>query len=341
MKDRNGLTAHLDGWAGDDATRKAVARAVLGLAEAGRRISALVAEGVHGAGHGAIVGENSGGDSQKQLDWRTHEIVLEALRFTGVAAVGSEEADAPDVLDPRGAVVVAVDPLDGSSNIDNNVAIGTIFAILPALAGGDSFLQPGSRQLAAGFVVYGPHTDLVLTLGEGTHIFTLDPEDGVFRIALSNVTIPAETAEFAINASNYRHWQPGIRAWFDDCVAGAAGPREKDFNMRWVAALVAEATRILIRGGIFLYPGDERRGYAQGRLRLVYEANPIAFVVEQAGGRATNGTERVLDLVPTDLHQRTPLIFGSTAEVGQVEFYERNPVPADRSPLFGYRGLFR
>jgi fructose-1,6-bisphosphatase I len=341
MTDHDGLEHHLDAWAGADATRRVVARAILGLASAGRALSALVAEGVHGGGHGDVVGANLGGDAQKSLDRDSHAIVLDALKDTGIAALGSEEADHPDFFDPAGPVVVAVDPLDGSSNIENNIAIGTIFSILPAIRGGDSFLQPGANQLAAGFITYGPHTDMVLTLGEGTRIYTLDRASGIYRLTLSDLAIPAECNEFAINSSNYRHWFESTRQYYDDCIAGKDGPREKDFNMRWVASLVSEATRILVRGGVFLYPRDARRGYSQGRLRLVYEANPIAMVVEQAGGKASSGFQRILDIVPTGLHQRTPLIFGSANEVTRIEFYEENPASAERAPLFAYRGLFR
>lgn len=341
MTSANGLAERLGGWADGDATRAAAAAAIMGLAAAGRVLSALVAEGTHGAGHAAVVGENLGGDAQKALDRDSHMIVRDALVGTGVALFGSEEADEPEMLDPDGLVVVAVDPLDGSSNIETNISIGTIFAVLPMVPDPAPLLQPGTAQIAAGFIVYGPHTDLVLTLGQGTMIFTLDRATGHWNLAADKVTIPPETGEFAINASNYRHWFPGTRAYVDDCVAGTEGPREREFNMRWVASMVAEATRILVRGGVFLYPRDQRRGYADGRIRLVYEANPIAFVIEQAGGAATNGTERILDLRPTGLHQRTPLVFGSAGEVSQVAFYEENPIPADRSPLFAYRGLFR
>jgi fructose-1,6-bisphosphatase I len=336
---RNSLEAVLDAYAGDDPLRRAVARAVLGVASAGRVLSAIVSEGPHGTDHASIVGANLGGDSQKALDLKAHEILRDAMNWAGVAVFGSEEADLPDYLDAAGLVAVATDPLDGSSNIDTNVSIGTIFSVLPA--GENPFLQPGNRQLAAGYVIYGPHTDLVLTLGQGTLIFTLDRATGIYSGTGRALTIAPETDEFAINASNYRHWAEGIRAYVDDCVAGDAGPREKEFNMRWIASLVAETSRILTRGGVFLYPGDGRRGYAEGRLRLVYEANPIAMVVEQAGGRASAGGVRILDLVPTELHQRTPLVFGSANEVTRVEFYETNPVSAERSPLFGYRGLFR
>ncbi len=341
MAETNELARRLTDWAGDDAVRKAAASAILGLSRAGRDLSALVAEGTHGAGHGDVVGENLGGDAQKALDRDSHDIVRDALIGTGVAVFGSEEADEAEVLDSDGLVAIAVDPLDGSSNIETNTTIGTIFSVLPKLATGESLLQPGTAQLAAGFIVYGPHTDLVLTLGAGTMIFTLDRVSGDWNLAADKITIEPDAREFAINASNYRHWFPATRAYVDDCLAGADGPRERDFNMRWVASMVAEAMRILVRGGVFLYPRDQRRGYADGRIRLVYEANPIAFVIEQAGGAATDGAERILDLMPTGLHQRTPLVFGSSAEVAQIAFYERNPVPADRSPLFAYRGLFR
>ncbi len=325
MTDQNGLARRLHDWAGGDTVRRATAAAILGLAEAGRALAALVAEGTHGAGHGAVVGENLGGDAQKALDRDSHDIVRDALLSAGVGVFGSEEADEAEILDPAGLVAVAVDPLDGSSNIETNTTIGTIFSVLPARGGVESLLQPGTAQLAAGFIVYGPHTDLVLTLGDGTMIFTLDRTSGLWGLAVERVAIDPDSREFAINASNYRHWFPSTRAYVDDCLAGTDGPREKDFNMRWIASMVAEAMRILVRGGIFLYPRDQRRGYADGRIRLVYEANPIAFVIEQAGGAATDGAERILDLQPTGLHQRTPIVFGSTAEVAQVAFYERKP----------------
>ena len=335
------LETYLAAYSDGDPLRTAVSKAILGMADAGMDLSRLVAEGPHGSGHAEVVGSNTGGDAQKALDIRAHEIVLERMRGTGIAALGSEETDLPDHLQEDGLVVVATDPLDGSSNIDTNVSIGTIFSVLPATGDGNPFFQPGSSQLAAGYIVYGPHTDLVLTVGKGTVVFTLDRQAGDWTLSADQRHIDPETNEFAINASNYRHWGDGVRAYFDDCIAGADGAREKDFNMRWVASLVAEATRILARGGIFLYPGDSRRGYDAGRLRLIYEANPIALLVEQAGGRASDGAERILDLVPEDFHQRTPLIFGAANEVARVEMYKAYPDSAERAPLFGYRGLFR
>jgi fructose-1,6-bisphosphatase I len=206
-----------------------------------------------------------------------------------------------------------------------------------------AFLRPGTAQLAAGFVVYGPQTALVLTLRAGTHVFTLDRRTNTFVLTRADVRIPAGRREYAINASNYRHWDEPVRAYVDDCIAGADGPRGTDFNMRWIASLVAEAFRILARGGIFLYPSDARPGYERGWLRLVYEANPLALVVEEAGGAATDGENRILEISPTALHQRVPLVFGCRHKVERVaEYYAgRLPSPGERSPLFGRRGLFR
>ena len=257
--------------------------------------------------------------------------------------IGSEERKEPVILDPEAPVAVVIDPLDGSSNVDTNISVGTIFSLLPVTEDLDAaVLQPGHRQIAAGFVVFGPQTSLVLTLGEGTDIYTLDRDDRVFRRTSERVRIPSESSEYAINASNYRHWDEPVRAYVDDNVAGMDGPRGRNFNMRWIASLVAEAYRILIRGGIFLYPGDRREGYENGRLRLVYEANPLAMVVEQAGGLATDGENRILDLQPTSLHQRIPLVFGSSTKVERVRAFHDGTLPlGERSPLFGRRGLFR
>jgi fructose-1,6-bisphosphatase I len=335
------LETYLSAFAGNDPLRLSVARAVIGMAGAGRVLGAMVADGGISAEHGSVIGENFGGDAQKALDLKAHEVVLDAMRLAGVAMLGSEEADHPDQLDPNGLVAVAIDPLDGSSNIDINISIGTIFSVLPRGEEENPFLQKGIKQLAAGYIVYGPHTDLVLTVGEGTAIFTLDRWSGRFLLTERQARIADVAKEFAVNVSNYRHWAPEVRRYVDDCLAGQTGPRQRDFNMRWVASLVAEVSRILARGGVFLYPEDNRPGYRQGRLRLVYEANPIAFVVEQAGGKASNGRERILEIAPTDLHEKTALVLGSTDEVGRFEYYRANSSPADRNPLFNKRGLFR
>ncbi len=340
VADHKTLDAFLDGWAGTDPTRVAVSRAVLGVCEAGRAIAAIVGRGALEDAMGAQTHlTNAGGDAQKALDVRTHDIVVEALRKQPVSRVGSEEAAEEVVLDESAPVAVAIDPLDGSSNIENNVSIGTLFGVLPE-AGADTFTQPGSAQIAAGFVVYGPATALVLTVGEGTHAFMLDHVSGAFLRTHQDIQIPKSATEYAINASNQRHWDEPMRAYVADCLAGAEGPREKNFNMRWVGSLVADVFRILVRGGVYLYPGDGREGYAQGRLRLVYECNPIAMICEQAGGAATDGRTRILDIKPAKLHVRSPLVAGSAEEVERVARYYADRPSKGASPLFAKRGLF-
>lgn len=339
MADHTTLDAFLAEWAGDDAVRNATASAILGVCEAGRAIAAIVGRGALEEAMGSAIGQNAGGDTQKALDVRTHDITIEILKDLPISRVGSEEADEEVVFDAARPVAVAIDPLDGSSNIETNVSIGTLFGVLPE-AGADTFLQPGSRQLAAGFVVYGPATALVLTVGTGTHVFMLDVVSGAFLRTHANVQIPVSTKEFAINASNQRHWTEPMRAYIGDCLAGADGPREKNFNMRWVGSLVADVYRILVRGGVYLYPGDAREGYGQGRLRLVYECNPIAMICEQAGGAATDGTTRILDLIPSKLHVRAPLIAGSAEEVERIGRYYGEEGRQGSSPLFAKRGLF-
>lgn len=287
---------------------------------------------------------NSDGDVQKALDLLSDKLFLEALSAAPVAVVVSEELDAPQRLKADAPLVVAIDPLDGSSNIDTNVSVGTIFSILPSIAGADSdaahFMQPGRNQKAAGFVVYGPQTLLIVSLGGPTTSFILDPRSGHFVWTGKNLTIAPDAGEYAINASNYRHWEPAVRTFIDDAQMGEEGPLGRNYNMRWIASMVADAYRIFTRGGVFLYPGDQRKGYAAGRLRLLYEVSPISFVVEHAGGKATDGVTRVLDLVPHDVHQRSPLVFGSAQMVDRVVEYHTNPeLLQRRSPLFKQRGL--
>lgn len=290
---------------------------------------------------------NTDGDVQKELDVLANNMFVEAFRRAPVLGVVSEELSEPLALDPTAPLVVAIDPLDGSSNIDANVSIGTIFSILPALPNASTpeahFLQPGRAQIAAGFVIYGPQTSLVFTLGAGaTEIFTLDWREERFYRAVSGLDIPKDSAEYAINASNYRHWEAPVRAYIDDCAQGVEGPMKRNHNMRWVASLVAEAYRILLRGGVFLYPGDQRAGYADGRIRLLYEASPVALIVERAGGVATNCALPILDLVPTAIHARAPLVFGSADQVHLIARYHSDPeVSAEHAPLFGKRGLMR
>ena len=327
-----------------DARQNAAAATVAALAGAAAKIARLVGQGPLGGAHGAATGSaNADGDGQVALDLQANELVLAALRGAPVAYFASEEENAILTLANDAPVSVAVDPLDGSSNVDVNVSIGTIFSIFPTEPAGAtaSFFRPGAEQLAAGYFIYGPHTALVLSLGQGVDLFVLDPASGSFRLARGGLAVPVQTKEFAINASNYRHWFPPIRTFIDDCLEGADGPRGKNFNMRWVASLVAEAHRIFARGGVFLYPADRRPGYGRGRLRLLYEAFPIAFLIEQAGGAATDGIEPILPKVPVELHQRTPLVFGSAEKVTRIAGYHIDPsLVRDLPPLFRDRSLF-
>lgn len=267
---------------------------------------------------------NVQGEAQKKLDVIANEILLEANEWGGhLAAMASEEMEKPHPIPhrmPKGDYLLLFDPLDGSSNIDVNIAVGTIFSVLRCPEGVDpadekAFLQPGTRQVCAGFAVYGPSTVLVLTVGRGVHSFTLDREVGSFILTREDIRIPEDTKEFAINASNQRFWEPPVQRYVSELIAGKTGPRGKDFNMRWVASMVADVYRILMRGGVFLYPRDTKDPSKPGRLRLLYEANPMAMIVEQAGGAATTGRERILDVVPTALHQRVAVILGSRNEV--------------------------
>lgn len=273
---------------------------------------------------------NIQGEAQKKLDVIANEILLEANEWGGhLAAMASEEMEHPHPIPhryPKGEYLLLFDPLDGSSNIDVNVSVGTIFSVLKCPEGVDTpteqdFLQPGTSQLCAGFAVYGPSTVLVLTIGAGVHTFTLDRELGSFVLTQENMQIAADTGEFAINMSNLRHWQPPVKRYIEELLAGKTGPREKDFNMRWIASMVADVFRILTRGGIFMYPRDNKDPSKPGRLRLLYEANPMAMIVEQAGGAATTGRERILDIVPTSLHQRVAVVLGSKNEVERVTRY--------------------
>lgn len=273
--------------------------------------------------------ENVQGEIQKKLDIITHEIMVNALDWGGhLSGMASEEISDPIQIPhhyPKGKYLVLFDPLDGSSNIDINLSVGTIFSVLRCQEGvtptTDDFLRKGSEQVCAGFVLYGPSTMLVLTTGNGVNAFTLDQDIGEFMLTHRNMKIPEQTKEFAINMSNQRHWEAPVKHYIDDCLAGEEGPRGKNFNMRWIASLVADVYRILNRGGVFLYPEDQRPSSKPGRLRLMYEANPMAFIVEQAGGLCTTGRERMLDIQPDSIHQRVPLIFGSKDEVEQILRY--------------------
>jgi fructose-1,6-bisphosphatase I len=302
------------------------------IARACKAISTRVNKGALADGLGSAGKENVQGEVQKKLDVLSNEILLEANEWGGnLAALVSEEMEDPRPIPthyPRGEYLLLFDPLDGSSNIDVNISVGTIFSILrcPKLADGSdcepdekAFLQPGTRQVAAGFAVYGPTTVFVLTVGDGVQGFTLDRETYTFVQTHPDIRIPEDTQEFAINTSNQRRWEAPVRRYIDECLAGKTGPRERDFNMRWVASMVADVYRTLSRGGIFMYPRDAK--HKDGRLRLMYEANPMALIVEQAGGAATDGHRRILDIEPERLHQRVGVILGSRNEVERVTRY--------------------
>ena len=303
------------------------------VARACTSISIAVGKGALGGVLGDAGTGNIQGEAQKKLDVISNDILLEANAWGGhLAACASEEMDhchpIPDAY-PRGNYLLLFDPLDGSSNIDVNVSVGTIFSVLRApdgvaTIGDEHFLQPGSAQVAAGYCVYGPQTSLVLTFGHGTHAFTLDREQGAFVLTRESIRIPEETREFAINMSNQRHWEAPMQDYVRDLLVGREGPRGKDFNMRWIASMVADVHRILTRGGIFIYPWDRKDPGKPGKLRLMYEANPMSFLVEQAGGAATNGRERIMDLAPTQLHQRVPVFLGSKSEVEAATRYHRD-----------------
>jgi fructose-1,6-bisphosphatase I len=301
---------------------------LLGLmAGACARISRIVAMGAIGDSLGSAGSENVQQEEQKKLDLITNETLLGAFADSSVVAgVASEEMEsfAPSSVPPDGhAYLVLFDPLDGSSNIDVNASVGTIFSVLPSPAAGrmlaeSDFLQRGENQVAAGYVIYGPQSMLVLTVKSGAVGFTLNPEDGRWLLTHEHIRIPHETAEFAVNMSNMRHWSPPVRAYVEACLAGKTGPRAKDFNMRWVASMVADVHRVLMRGGVFLYPWDQRDPARPGKLRLMYEANPMALLVEQAGGEATDGRQRILDVVPRSLHERVAVMLGSLEEINEI-----------------------
>jgi len=300
------------------------------VARACKRIAINVSKGALGEVLGSAGSENVQGEVQKKLDIIANEVLIEANEWGGhLAGMASEEMD--DMVGvpnryPQGEYLLLFDPLDGSSNIDINVSIGTIFSVLKHKGGdvtNESFLQPGTAQVCAGYCVYGPQTTLVLTVGKGVVMFTLDREMGAWWMTEDNMRIPEDTKEFSINMSNMRHWAPPVKRYIDECLAGKEGVRGKDFNMRWVAAMVADVHRILTRGGIFMYPWDKREPGKPGKLRLMYEANPMSFLVEQAGGAATNGLQRIMEIQPTQLHERVSVMLGSKNEVERVTGYHR------------------
>jgi len=325
---------------------------ILAVALACKALSRKVAYGALAGLHGRAGTTNVQGEAQQKLDVLANDAFVQCLQWGGyVRGMLSEEMEDPWLASSDTALgdyLLAFDPLDGSSNIDVNLSVGSVFSVLRAPSGSEAvsvehFLQPGVRQAAAGYALYGPSTMFVLTVGHGTHGFTLNPELGEFLLTHQDMKVPEETDEFAINASNSRFWEPPIRRYVEECLAGKNGPREKDFNMRWIASMVADAHRILTRGGVFMYPRDSKDSTKAGRLRLMYECNPIGMLIEQAGGRASTGEAPILEVVPASPHQRIGFVFGSKQEVERIERYHREK-PADReldTPLFNMRGLFR
>jgi fructose-1,6-bisphosphatase I len=301
------------------------------VASACREISYHVGKGALGGELGSAGTQNVQGETQKKLDIITNDIMLEANQWGGqLAAMASEEMEEPYPIPntyPKGEYLLLFDPLDGSSNIDVNVSVGTIFSVLKCPEGKaaalSSFLQPGTCQVAAGYAVYGPQTVLVLSFGRGVQAFTLDRDTFSWVLTSEAMQIPQETCEFAINASNQRHWEAPVQRYIEELLQGKHGPRGKDFNMRWVASMVADVHRILTRGGVFLYPRDKRDSSKPGKLRLLYEANPMSFLIEQAGGASSTGHERILDIKPSELHQRVAVMLGSKSEVERLERYHR------------------
>lgn len=316
-----------------------------------KRIATLIGKGALSGALGDVETVNVQGETQKRLDVLTNDIFIRTNEWGGqLAGMVSEEMEAPYAIPPeypRGKYLLLFDPLDGSSNVDVNMAVGSIFSVLRCPEGvtdpcEEHFLQPGTEQVCAGYAIYGPSTMLVLTMGRGVHGFTLDREIGEFMLTHPDLRIPESASEFAINASNSRHWETPIKRYVRECQDGANGPRGRDFNMRWVAALVAEAHRILMRGGVYMYPRDRKDLAKAGRLRLLYEANPIGFLIEQAGGRASTGREPVLEIKPEGLHQRIGFVFGARAEVELIERYHREYNDFEfKAPLFGTRTVFR
>ena len=302
------------------------------VSRACKAISVNIGKGALADMLGSAGSGNIQGETQKKLDVISNDILLEANEWGGhLAAMASEEMEHPHSIPhryPKGEYLLLFDPLDGSSNIDVNMSVGTIFSVLRCPEGVEpdeqAFLQPGVRQVCAGYALYGPNTLLVLTVGDGVQVFTLDREMGWFVLTEGDVMIPPDTQEFAINASNTRHWEAPVKRYIDELLAGKEGPRGIDFNMRWVASMVADVHRILTRGGIFMYPRDQRDPSKPGKLRLMYEANPMSFIVEQAGGAATDGRQRIMDIQPTALHQRVSVILGSKNEVERVTSYHLN-----------------
>lgn len=326
------LNAYLENLENAHGVDQSLTTLIRRLAETGKTISYKVSRGALAGVTGSAGSENVQGETQKKLDIIANDIMCQACLQSGlVSGIASEEMDhalaVPEQY-PVGPFLVLFDPLDGSSNIDINVSIGTIFSILPAGQArrdikDEDFLQPGTQQLAAGYIIYGPQTQLVLTLGFGTSIFTLDPECDDYIQTTDRAVVAEQTQEFAINCSNMRHWEAPVSRYITEMLAGDTGPRGKNYNMRWIAAMVAEVHRILNRGGVFMYPRDRRDPNKPGKLRLMYEANPMSWLIEEAGGASVNGYERIREIQPTGLHQRVAVFLGAKEEIDVVLAYHR------------------
>ncbi|MDC7682916.1 class 1 fructose-bisphosphatase [Asticcacaulis sp. BYS171W] len=301
-------------------------RLILAMAASCAELSDIIGTSSLNNLQGALEQENVQGEVQKKLDVLSNELFIQPERWHGtVAGIASEEMDTLVPVDADGDYLLIFDPVDGSSNLDVNGTVGTIFSILDAPKAGDlseaDFLRPGTEQVAGGYVLYGPETLMVVTFGQGVAVFGYHRHKNEWLLIRDQVQIPATTREFAINMSNHRHWDAPVQRYIDECVAGKDGARGKDFNMRWLASMVGDVHRIITRGGIFMYPTDRRESGKNGKLRVLYEANPIAFLIEQAGGAAVNGPERILSQTPQKLHQRTGVILGSREEVERVQAY--------------------
>lgn len=348
----NSLSKYLAQALSKDAHGTTLTKLIMEMTKAFKDIATLSSQGALAEATGSLDTINVQGETQKRLDVLSNNVFIETLQVSGcVAGLASEEVDDPvPIQSPyqRGPFLAIFDPLDGSSNIDGNVSVGSIFSILEAPIQGEpvlkDYLKPGTKQVAAGYALYGPATILVLTVGQGTHGFTLDHNTGEFLLTHNNIKIPEKTNEYAINASNARFWEPPVARYIGECNAGKTGPRGRDFNMRWIASMVAEVHRILIRGGIFMYPKDTKDPTKPGRLRLMYEANPMAMVVEQAGGLASTGRKPILEVQPELIHQRVPVVLGSKLEVEQVIRYHQEydqGIEQFSYPLFHDRGIIQ
>ena len=332
------LAEYLHAWAGDSEVRAHIAATVAALAAGAVLVSDMLAQG-------PLEGDEEEGS--RLASRRAGALLIEALQGAPVAWVATEAMDVPVALTPGAHLAVALDPLDGGLNAAVGAPTGTIFSILPvrAMAGSHgslAFLQQGDRQIAAGCVLHGSYTSMALTLREGPDLFVLDRPTGTFNLVRRGLQVPAGRRVYAINAANYRYWSESVRAYVDDCIAGEAGPRGVDFNMRWLGCATAETIRVLLRGGIYLNPGDSRPDHRRGRLHLVFDAHPLALLVEQAGGAASDGIEPMLKTAARRLGERSPLVFGSREKVERVAAYETMSLPlGERSPLFGRRGLYR